>query len=396
MNGDRTALQGASEGSACLNSTCLERIEDDFVHWLTPQGMEEFPRGRSRSRAWLTRLTATVGVGVLLNVGSSETAIAPAAVAHSASTQVKDPVLEAALPPVDAPSPLPAELAPPPRQAAAPGVQEVVAARADVKASFDLDLGGLMPGAKVRAEAAARPAAQPAAEPEEIIHFGNMRVPRSIVETILQASAVTGVDPVYMMALADKESSFSTRVKASTSSAEGLFQFISSTWLQVIREHGPKHGLAAEAGLIEVVKGQLQVADDADRERILALRRNPYVSALMAAEMLKRDRAKIQQRIGRDLTRSEFYLAHFLGVDGAGRFMEILDEKPKQPAPKHFARAAKANKTLFFAKAGKKTRGLTVAEVYNKIDSMIDKRLGRYERVAYLNGSDDFQTAVRD
>jgi hypothetical protein len=223
MNGDRTALQGASEGSACL-----ERLEDDFVHWLTPQGMEEFPKARGRSRAWLTRLTATVGVGMLLNVGSSETAIAPAAVAHSASTQVKDPVLEAALPPVDAPLPLPAELAAPRRTAATSG-QEVGAARADVKASFDLDLGGLMPGAKARAETAARPAAQEAAQPEEIIHFGNMRVPRSIVETILQASAVTGVDPVYMMALADKESSFSTRVKASTSSAEGLFQFITST-----------------------------------------------------------------------------------------------------------------------------------------------------------------------
>ena len=35
---------------------------------------------------------------------------------------------------------------------------------------------------------------------------------------------VTGVDPVYMMALADKESSFSTTVKASTSSARSAGQ----------------------------------------------------------------------------------------------------------------------------------------------------------------------------
>lgn len=328
------------------------------------------------------RVTATAAVGMLVNVSSSGTAFAPAASAHAAADAAHAPepaveatvAVEALTPRIDLPPALPAELAAQPpllRAASAPAMPA-----ADVKASFDIDLRGSV--------SQGRPQSARGDDPDEVLQFGAMRVRRSIVETILRASAVADVDPVYMMALADKESSFATGVKASTSSAVGLFQFISSTWLTVVREHGAKHGLQAEAEAIEVVRGQLVVSDDVTREHILGLRSDPYISALMAAEMLKKDRAKIEQRIGRDLTRSEFYIAHFLGVDGAGRFMEILGDKPKQAAPKVFAAAARANRTLFFAKVGRKTRGLTVAEVYSKIDSMIDKRLGRYERVASL------------
>ena len=115
------------------------------------------------------------------------------------------------------------------------------------------------------------------------------------------------------------------------------------------------------------------------REHILGLRRNAYVSALMAAEMMKRDTATIEAKLGRKISRSEFYLSHFFGVDSASKFMRLVDDKPKQSAPAAFPAAAKANKSLFFTKAGRKTRQLTVAEVYEKIDDMIDTRLDRYE-----------------
>jgi hypothetical protein len=104
----------------------------------------------------------------------------------------------------------------------------------------------------------------------------------------------------------------------------------------------------------------------------------------MAAELLKKDRASIEQRIGRELRQTEFYLAHFFGVDAAGRFMKLLDDKPKQSAPRVFPQAAKANKPLFFARKGKKTKDLSVAEVYAKIDRMIDRRIGRYRAVTTI------------
>jgi hypothetical protein len=221
-----------------------------------------------------------------------------------------------------------------------------------------------------------------ARDPNEILEFGAMRVQRWIVETVVRAADRTGVDPVYMMALADKESSFIPANKASTSSAEGLFQFISSTWLEVVRSFGSKHGLETEAAAIRKVKGKLSVADADMRDRILRLRRDPYLSALMAGEMMKRDRTQIERRLGRRINRSEFYLAHFLGADSAGKLMALVDDKPQQSASKVFPAAAKANKALFFAKNGGKTRHLSVAEVYEKIDGMIDERIDRYEDVS--------------
>nr|USU33244.1 transglycosylase SLT domain-containing protein [Methylobacterium sp. OTU13CASTA1] len=218
----------------------------------------------------------------------------------------------------------------------------------------------------------------------ERLRFGDMAVPREIVETILRAASETGVDPVYMMALADKESSFSTTVKAATSSAEGLFQFLSSTWLELIRTYGARHGLETEAAAVSGRGSAITISDDATRTRVLRLRQDPYVAALMAGELIKRDRGRIEQRIGRDLTTAELYFAHFLGTASAGRFLALNADKPGQVAKQVFKAAAKANRSLFTEKAGKGRRSLTVAEVREKIGGMIDRRLDQYEGVAAL------------
>src|SRR3954466_962899 len=112
--------------------------------------------------------------------------------------------------------------------------------------------------------------------PNEVLVFEQMRVPRWLAETIVRAAQVPGVDPAYLMALADKESSLLPDSKARTSSAEGLFQFIESTWLEVLRRYGPKYGYAIEAEVIHIVEGRPVVPDGKDRERILRLRRIPY------------------------------------------------------------------------------------------------------------------------
>jgi hypothetical protein len=220
-----------------------------------------------------------------------------------------------------------------------------------------------------------------AGNPDDILEFGPMRIRRHLVHTIIKAAKATETDPILLMAIADKESSFSTGVKAKTSSATGLYQFIESTWLKTVRDFGGKHGLAKEAAAINWVDDELVVADPAEKARILELRRDPYLSALLAAEMLKRDRARITKRIGRDLTDGETYLAHFLGPDDAEKFLQKVDGQPGAAAVKLLPKPARANRSIFYARAGRKLKSLSVAEVHGKFQRMMGLRFDRYRDV---------------
>src|SRR3954470_12910464 len=237
---------------------------------------------------------------------------------------------------------------------------------------------------------AGRPVPEATRNPQEILVFEQMRVPRWLAETVIWAAQVTGVDPAYLMALADKESSLLPDNKARTSSAEGLFQFVEGTWLEVLRRYGPKHGYAADAEAIQVVQGRSKVSDSDERERILSLRRDPYLSALMAGEIMNAHRQVLAGKVARDPSFAELYMAHFLGVQGASRFVALLSGQPDKSAPEAFPRAAKANRSLFYAKAHKaeaaakairRPKALSVAEVQERIGAMIDKRVARYASV---------------
>jgi len=219
-----------------------------------------------------------------------------------------------------------------------------------------------------------------AGNPDEIIPFNGRNIPRWLVHSILKAAHVTGVDPVYMMTLADVESSLSPDAKAPTSSAEGLFQFIDRTWLEIVSMHAADYGFTAAAEAIRIVNGD-PVVSDKDREWIMNLRTDPYFSALMAGELIKDvERALIAQG-ERELAEAELYLAHFLGARSAVRFLEVLDRDPNMKASKLFPQAAKANAGLFMEGKGRKRRPVTVAELYNKIDSKIVRRLDRYDGI---------------
>ncbi|WP_372424649.1 lytic transglycosylase domain-containing protein [Salinarimonas chemoclinalis] len=213
------------------------------------------------------------------------------------------------------------------------------------------------------------------------VRFGAMRVERWIVTAVQAASARTGADPVFMLALADKESSLRPGVGASTSSAQGLFQFIEQTWLQVVHAFGAEHGLAEEAADIVKRPDGRYVVEDADRrEEILALRGDPLLSGLMAGEMLARDRARIEATLGRGLAPHEVYIAHFLGPGGAERFLALKDASPDGAAAEAFAAAARANRAIFY-EGGNRRRPLSVAEVDARFSAMIGARIDRYVSV---------------
>lgn len=231
-------------------------------------------------------------------------------------------------------------------------------------------------------------------DPNDILEFGPMKVRRHIVQTIVKAAQAVQTDPVLLMAVADKESSFITAVQAKTSSATGLFQFIERTWLGVLRDFGPQHGLAAEAALISADgTGRPVIAGAAERARVLDLRRDPYLSALMAGEMLKRDAAKISMTIGRDLSLGEVYLAHFLGPSDAEDFIARVADKPSAAAAALLPGPARANRSIFFAagsggrgRRARKAQSLSVAQVHEKFEAMMSTRGDRYKDVQSISG----------
>ena len=103
--------------------------------------------------------------------------------------------------------------------------------------------------------------------------------------------------------------------------------------------------------------------------------------------MLKKDAEEIGLKIGRPLNTTEMYLAHFLGIEEAARFIALREEKEPQTASQVFPAAARANVAIFYGPAvrsggrrrGRWTRpGLTIPQVYDKIQGMIDARLERF------------------
>ena len=59
--------------------------------------------------------------------------------------------------------------------------------------------------------------------------------PKNVLNSIAKASAHTGVNFAYLMQQASAESSFKSTAKAKGSSASGLYQFIDSTWMNMVK-----------------------------------------------------------------------------------------------------------------------------------------------------------------
>jgi hypothetical protein len=362
-------------------------FEDEAVAWLPRAGRKMERRSRRRTgRSAIRRLPGTLALGLVAGFGLPQAAFAPAYFAPAA--QAHD------------------------RIDTSPRAAQALAAETTTETATEISAEGLSlrstldqaPSEEAPAETASGwnglpvPEQEPAttaliqedlatlprvteAQGEAAVRFGERSVPRKVVDTIVKASDEAGVDPVYMMALADKESSFDTDAKAATSSAQGLFQFVARTWLEMIRDYGARYGLADEAAAVKGRGSAITVAAGM-RARVLGLRNDPRVAALMAAELIKRDRERIEARVGRALTTTELYLAHFLGTASAGRFLSLSSEKPDEVAGREFRSAARANRSLFTEKAGGKRRSLTVAELHGRIDGMIDRRLNRYQGVS--------------
>jgi hypothetical protein len=166
--------------------------------------------------------------------------------------------------------------------------------------------------------------------------------PDAVRAAIRRAADATGVNFSLLVETARRESALNPAARAGTSSATGLFQFIESTWLDMVRRHGADHGMAAQAASLR------QGADAETRREILALRGDPEISARMAGELARENAASLQARLGRPPSAGELYAAHVMGAGGALRLIEAAEASAPSAAAL-FPREAAANRGLFYA-----------------------------------------------
>lgn len=120
-------------------------------------------------------------------------------------------------------------------------------------------------------------------------------------------------------------------IKAPTSTATGLGQFINATWLATVKKHRP-----------DLMKGRTDA-------QVLELRKDPVIMI----EMLARFTEENAESLGAGYTDGDLYLAHFAGVGVARRL--IRGDQTAQSALYFSPAAVRANRSIL--------EGKTVGEV---------------------------------
>lgn len=192
---------------------------------------------------------------------------------------------------------------------------------------------------------------------------------------IARASVATGVGFNFLLAQAKLESGLNPSARAGNSTAAGLYQFVDNTWLDTLERHAGEHGLDWADQAITRKGGRAGVADPAARAQIMALRYDPDVSALMAAELARDNSAELNGFLGREPEPSELYLAHFLGAAGARNFLGALQATPQATAAALFPDPARANRAIFFD--GDRPR--SVSEVMEVLRSRVSDAMNSAE-----------------
>jgi hypothetical protein len=194
-----------------------------------------------------------------------------------------------------------------------------------------------------------------------------------VIGAIRDAAAATGTNFQYLLATAQVESGFNPNAAAAGSSARGLFQFIDQTWLTTLKEAGAGLGYGRYADAIaKLPSGRYEITNPAMAPEIMALRNDPAANAAMAGAFTRHNAEILSERLGRQPTDGELYIAHFLGASGAGRLITLAAANPGASAASAFPGAARANRSIFYDRQGQPR---TAAQVYGSL-------VGRYQTAA--------------
>lgn len=179
----------------------------------------------------------------------------------------------------------------------------------------------------------------------------------NIISTIRKVANTQNADFQYLLNQAKVESGLDPRARAATSSAAGLFQFTSATWMNMVKRHGDKVGLTSEAQNLRT-----NSASGDERAQILNLRNEPHMATALAAHLAADNAQSLAAAGHKSIGPTELYMAHFLGASGANTFLNGLRDKPMEPAANALPVAAAANKSVFFTNR----TPLSYQDIYNR------------------------------
>jgi hypothetical protein len=209
----------------------------------------------------------------------------------------------------------------------------------------------------------------------------------NVTTAIAAASQKTGIDFNYLLGQAQVESGMRSNARARTSSATGLYQFIEQSWLGVVKEHGDKHGMGwASDAIRQTSSGRFVVSDPATRQAILSLRNDPQAASLMAAEHASDNKDALEASLGRDATGTDLYMAHFLGLGGARKFLKAMDGNPERSGAALFPAAARANRNIFYTANGAPR---SLGQIYERFAGKLDKGAAAVGATGLASGSID-------
>jgi hypothetical protein len=203
-----------------------------------------------------------------------------------------------------------------------------------------------------------------AAEPQP---SQRQRTEEAVRAALVRAEQESGLSLSLLHRIAERESRLNPSARNARSSATGLMQFTRDTWLEVVRDFGPAQGLAAEAALLRTDRdGAVGTRDGRASQAILRLRHDPTLSAVLAAQRLRKARPALEEAMGRPARPVDLYLVHLLGQTGARRFLSALRDTPRMSSVAVVGDEVANSNGNVFQRDG---RPLSVATVYNQIST---------------------------
>ena len=176
----------------------------------------------------------------------------------------------------------------------------------------------------------------------------------NMMDTLVDVSAATGVDPGLLATMAFKESSFDPDAQNPISTASGLFQFTDGTWNYMMDMNADKYGIPRNTP-----------------------KTDPVANALMAASYAKyNERYLVGSNPGRNLTLTDHYYPHFLGGGGQRHFFNGLHNTPNELVTNGtmLSDQLTANPHVFYHNADTSTPR-TYQEVYQYHQSRVNSQM---------------------